>query len=415
MLARTGWWVVALLSLAYVASGLPERFSELRLFWYANWYTDAPVVSAIVRDGLANLGLTPVLYTSYTLVLDLVRAAAFYLVGALLFWRRPTQRLTLLVAYCLVALPAGDTDPGILHAMRADEPARAVIGMLVDMVAFTLVLWLCFLFPDGHFRPRWTRAVAAVWFLSGLGALFLPGSPLDTLSWPSALNIVFIPACVGVAIYAQVWRYRRVSGPVERQQAKWFALGLTILLTEFAISNVLTIFAPLSWPEASSTEVVLTDLIMFTVHDLAFLAIPLTLTIAIFRYRLWNIDILINRVLLFGSLSAMLAGIYLVGVVLLQYLFRSVTGQGSGLAVAITTLVIAALFQPLRRRLQTTIDRRFYRSKYDATRTLEAFSSRLRHQTDLETLAEELGAVVHDTMQPTTVSLWLRSNESRRS
>ena len=136
--------------------------------------------------------------------------------------------------------------------------------------------------------------------------------------------------------------------------------------------------------------------------------LPVAMSIAILRYRLYNIDLLINRTLVYGSLTAVLAAVYVGSVVLLQGLFQTLTGEQTQLAVVVSTLVIAALFNPLRRRIQSFIDRRFYRSKYDAAKTLEAFSARLRDETDLDALCEDLMGMVQETMQPSHVSLWLR-------
>ena len=141
---------------------------------------------------------------------------------------------------------------------------------------------------------------------------------------------------------------------------------------------------------------------------------PVAMGIAIFRYRLYQIDLIINRTLVYGSLTAVLAAVYLGGVVLLQYAFRTLAGEGSQLAVVASTLIIAALFIPLRRRIQGFIDRRFYRSKYDARKTLEAFSAKLRNETDLDALSEDLVGVVAETMQPAHVSLWLRPETAQK-
>jgi hypothetical protein len=136
--------------------------------------------------------------------------------------------------------------------------------------------------------------------------------------------------------------------------------------------------------------------------------IPISMGIAIMRYRLYEIDLIINRTLVYGSLTAVLVALYFGGIVLLQRLFVALTGERSTLAVVVSTLVIAALFTPLRRRIQSFIDRRFYRRKYDARKTLEAFSAQLRNETDMDALSGDLVGVVRETMQPAHVSLWLR-------
>ncbi len=408
LLARVGWWALTLLSLAFFVTGLPGRFPELTLYWFSS--LGVPVPPAIVTEGLTHLGLTPGAYAGYALALTVATAAACYLVGALVFWRRYAERMALLVALFLVALPSSDTDPALLHAMAAEQPVRAAVGKVVETVGFTLLLWVFLLFPEGRFRPGWTRLVAAGWFLLGASAIFLPpGSPLDANTWGPALFAGFLLAALGVGVYAQVWRYRRVSGPVERQQAKWIALGLTALLGIFAAQMVLATVDALAWPAASPAQVVLTDLGLTTVNSLSFLAVPLTLAVAVLRYRLWEIDLIINRALVYGTLSAVLLAVYLGGVVLLQGLFRSLLGQENNLAIVVVTLISAGLFQPLRHHLQAAIDRRFYRRKYDAARTLAAFSAALRDEVDLATLSQELVRVVDETMQPSQVSLWLRT------
>jgi hypothetical protein len=400
-----------LLSLGFFLTGVPERWSTLA----PHWFSSDDMSSAVVREGLDRLGVGHGVYAGYIVGLLVVRAGVFYLVGALLFWRRSTDRVALLVAYVLVTLPSGDTDPAVLHAMARDEPVRAAIGILVELVAFTLVLWICLLFPDGHVRPGWTRIVAAVWLVAGIGALVLPGSPLDIMAWSAVLAVGFIPAAVLIALYAQGWRYRRISGPVERQQTKWFALGFAAVLGEFAGSQLLLAAVSPTWPAAAPDRAVLLDLLLYTVHILAFLAVPLSLAVAVLRHRLWDLGSLINRALVYGSLSATLAAIYLGAVVLLQSLLRVVTGQGSSLAVAASTLAIAALFQPLRRRLQVAIDRRFSRRRYDAGRALAAFSATLRDETDLGRIGSDLLGAVDEAMQPAHASLWLRAPHGDRT
>ena len=206
-----------------------------------------------------------------------------------------------------------------------------------------------------------------------------------------------------ITLAAQVYRYRRVSGPVQRQQTKWLVLALaTLVVVLVGLSIPRLLFPALDQPGS------LYPLTVRFALDTVGLLIPLAIGLAILRYRLWEVDVLIRRTLIYGTLTGVLALVYLGGVALLQSLFRALTSQESNLAIVVATLTAAALFQPLRQRVQAVIDRRFYRPKYDAAQTLAAFSARLRDEVDLATLTDELVRVVDDTMQPSHVSLWLR-------
>ena len=191
----------------------------------------------------------------------------------------------------------------------------------------------------------------------------------------------------------------RHAGRVERQQIKWLAYGGAVVVGTSLVAGAIAIWS-----------VTVTILII----NLALLGLPLFTGIAIVRYRLYDIDIIINRTLVYGSLTATLIALYFGGIVVLQRVFVLLTGQQSTLAVVASTLLIAALFTPLRRRIQSFIDRRFYRRKYDAEKTLETFSLKLRDETDLEALNSELVGVVRETMQPAHVSLWLRSDAGQQ-
>jgi hypothetical protein len=194
-------------------------------------------------------------------------------------------------------------------------------------------------------------------------------------------------ALLALSAVSLVLRLRRATG-VKRQQLKWFV---------YAVALFALVFPP--------SVIVFGDgrLIVFLLP-----LVPASAGIAILRYRLFDIDILINRTLVYGSLTALLAATYLGGVVGLQSVLRALTGQKSQLAVVASTLAIAALFSPLRRRVQAFVDRRFYRRKYDAAKTLEAFNARLREETDLQALSNDLVGVARSTMQPSHASLWLR-------
>ncbi len=205
-------------------------------------------------------------------------------------------------------------------------------------------------------------------------------------------------ATVIACIVAVILRFRRARGD-ERQQLKWFAYG-TILSMLMLIAIVITIFSNVN-----------TGFPNTTFFYLSVVCIPISAAIAILKYRLYDIDVLINRTLVYGSLSALLALLYFGLIFALQSLLQGMFTQNNGVAIVVSTLAIAALFQPLRRRIQQIIDRRFYRRKYDAARTLAAFSATLRNEVDLNQLREHLVTVVQETMQPSHVSLWLRPTE----
>ncbi len=204
---------------------------------------------------------------------------------------------------------------------------------------------------------------------------------------------------------AQIYRYRRVSSPVQRQQTKWIVFCLLVcLLVGSGVDVPTLVFRSLN---------ILYDLFATTLTTLVFLLVPLSVGVAILRYRLWDIDVLINRTLVYGSLSTLLALIYFGCVFGLQALFHALTGQvaTSPPTIVVSTLAIVVLFQPFRQRIQKAIDRRFYRQKYDAAKTLTAFSTTLQGELDLTELGERLVAVVNETMQPSHVSLWLLQPE----
>jgi hypothetical protein len=271
---------------------------------------------------------------------------------------------------------------------------------------------LLVVFPDGKLLHRWWWAV--VWMAVGGSALVALFMALDP-SWnnPLALErgvfkdlveplgrIGFVLLIVSWFCAAMALLIRVDKGsPVERQQIKWLAYFAILLFVGFA-------FVVAGW--FGNNWSYFGELLSIA----AFNCLPVGVGIAILKYRLYDIDLLINRTLVYGALTGILALVYLGGVVALQALFRYLTGQGSQLAIVASTLAIAALFGPLRRRIQAFIDRRFYRRKYDAAKTLEAFSAKLRDETDLDALRADLVGVVGETMQPAHVSLWLRPDDT---
>jgi hypothetical protein len=239
-------------------------------------------------------------------------------------------------------------------------------------------------------------------------------------AWPIPLQLLILVVWSGLGLYAQLHRYFEVSSPLQRQQTKWAILGLVLaLLGPFGYFLPFVIYPALSDPEVPNilyqrlgpalfAASLLIRLIALTGFTLSLLIFPVSFVVAILRYRLWDIDVLINRTLVYGLLTGTLALLYLGGVALLTGVFRALTGQGDQLAIVATTLAIAALFNPLRRRIQAVIDRRFYRRRYDAARALAAFSGTVQDEVGLEDVSQALLRTVEETVQPLQTTIWLK-------
>ena len=398
-----GYLIVPLYVAGVCATYLLERGAGLR---------EGAGLIEIIETALLNVGL-----------------GAFAVVGALLVVRRsanPIGWIMVAVAFMLsVCLPGGFYATYVVLT-RGQPDALAVFGAWIFNCFWFVLLALTFvylplLFPDGRLLSRRWLPVA---LLAGIPPMIVvlrralvdtipineaPGHRIDNpigieglgvenLPVNGVFNAIFAVGFAGV-VASVVVRFRRSRG-VERQQMKWFTSAIVVLLGGSLIFGAASGLTGVRWLED----------VGFVFSMLGLASLPSTVGIAILRYRLYGIDLIINRALVYGPLTAMLVLCYLGGVVSLQAAFRSLTGQESTLAVVASTLAIAALFNPLRRRVQGFVDRRFYRRKYDATKILAAFNARRRDETDLGILREDLTGVVKETMQPSHVSLWLRTD-----
>jgi hypothetical protein len=362
---------------------------------------------------------------------------AFPLVGALIASRRPTNPigwicLAVGLLWMLNIMSGGYGIYGLL-ASPGSVPFPAAIGSQGEWMGPATVgllgTFLILLFPDGRLPSGRWRPLAwlsgTVLVLGSVGNALAPG-PLPDLGgvrnpfglegypWMSgardAVNLL-LSLCMLASASSLVLRYRRSGGEV-REQIKWIAFAASLVALGVSGAVVLGTFAP---DAAGGTHPLWVGLVEDAI-TLSFAGIPIAVGFAVLKYRLYNIDLLINRTLVYGSLTVLLALVYFAGVATTQAIFRGLTGQEKQpqLAIVVSTLVIAALFNPLRRRIQGFIDRRFYRSKYDAAKTLEAFSATLRNETDLDALSDDLVGVVRETMQPAHVSLWLRPDTASK-
>ena len=309
-----------------------------------------------------------------------------------------------MVMFLLISVGADNVTNTLLYSSsfwRIPEHGLYLIVSLTLLYTFAL-------FPNGRFVPRWSLWVSLVYptyvvcYLLFLRPLRVPGwalyyTPINAVTWFGSYTIL---------ILAQVYRYFRVSNAVERQQTKWVALGFFVVLVSGLVA--------LSLGSYLSDQHNGLPYALFSLSSAPFyLIIPLSIGFAMLRSRLWDIDIIINKALVYGLLSALLAAVYAGLIIGLQFLLGGIIKQNNDVAIVVSTLVIAALFQPLRSRIQHVIDQRFYRRRYDAARTLASFSATLRTEVDLATLSEHLVAVVEETMQPASVSLWLRPPAQR--
>src|SRR3712207_5621735 len=354
-------------------------------------------------------------------------SVSFSIIGAIIASRLPANPLGwLFCATASIAAAAHLSAEYAIYALLARPgslPAGEAMAWLASWVWITyigcIVLSLV-LFPNGRLPGRrwgwlvWLTVLVtiagALWVALSPGAIANLGSirnPLGIEGLPRGYKPVqtIMPALLFVAVVSTLGlRLLRTSG-IERQQIKWPAFTAVMatggsVLYGTAISEAIG----LNWLEWAA----------FVVFIAALVGFPISIGIAIVRYRLYEIDTLINRTLVYGSLTVTLVALYFVGIVVLQRMFVLLTGEQSTLAVVASTLLIAALFTPLRRRIQSFIDRRFYRRKYDAAKTLEGFTLKLRDETDLNALSDDLVGVVRETMQPAHVSLWLRPDTPRK-
>ena len=408
VLARATWVVLVALTLSVLIASVPAHLRQLLTvsgepqMWLQ--------ISPVQERALLNLGLSLRSYAAYMLAMQIAVVAGFYGLSLLIFWRRSDDGMAIFVS--LVAMLYGTTSVPIGQALAGQTlPAWRVSVDLMNSVGWGAGLVLFYLFPDGRFVPRWTRWLAAIVATWVLVWPFLPA--LNPDQWVFPWPFVTKTAWYATGIVAQLFRFMRHSTPVTRQQTKWAVFGFTAAFTGFILFNLpVVLYSPLQ-------ERGLARLVYFLVGYptcglLPTLLAPLSLGFACLRYRLWDIDLVINRGMMLSVITTVLALIYLACVLALQELFQTLTGQGqSEIATAVSTLAIWAAFQPVRRRAQMTIDRLFFRRKFEAENTLAAFSTTLRDQVDLNQVTEQLADVVQETMQPAHVSLWLVPSRNR--
>jgi hypothetical protein len=399
---RVIWLVLTFFALLVFVVNLPVYYQLLQ-----ELCRSASCVAGQLNPNAAqafhNVGLSLSSYALLRLTLAIIYALVWFAVGGVLAWRKSDDWMALLVSIMLVMQGAAN----ITSAVSAGPATWPILVESLNFCAFVLLFLVFIIFPNGRFVPRWTYWFVVIFSIISALYNFFPMSPFNESLITNAIWL----ACIGAMIVIQVYRYSYVSNRVQRQQTKWVVFGVVVVVGSNLLSILISLIVPsLGQPGSFYSLAFGPDLNFF------FLLIPLSVGIAILRYRLYDIDIIINRTLVYGTLTAALALVYFGCVILSQSIVHVLTGllSDSPLATVASTLAVVALFQPLRGRIQVMIDRRFYRRKYDATKALEAFSATLRDELDISQLSEQLVAVVQETMQPSHISLWVQRSERHK-
>jgi hypothetical protein len=401
LIARVLSALVIIGSMAFFVVSLPARIA------YLNRIT---LQAAAVFQRETNLGSTTIqafsgFYLPMALVIEIGVMLLYLFTAILIYTRRSEDWLALLTAASFVAFALHITPA--LNTWMGDNPVHIWIGSLAKGIGLGLAFLFLYLFPGGYYSPSWMRVFLPVWIVWVVLWLVRPDSILSFRD-PYTISVegfILLMIWWGIGIFSQIYRFAYVSSPLERQQTKTLTFGATIVLIAYSA------YVPLREAMSRQPQPELAQTVFQLIAPYIFLiligAIPITITFSILRYRLWDIDLLIRRTLIYSILSVTLLVIYLFLIVSLQ-IFVSDWMEGlPNYALAGTTLAVVVLFNPLRHRIQDSIDRRFYRHKYNAEKALENFASLARNEADIHRLSSSLVGVVQEALQPEQVSLWL--------
>jgi hypothetical protein len=404
-LARAAWLLITGVGVVIFAMGVPLLFQQLATTCAGSDCLRNQLAPEAL-PAMADIGLTLTGYAVLQLIPTVIFAVVCVAIGALIFWQRSHEVMAYSSSLWLVTFGLTLFEEEV-RATGAAYPwlQPAALGLVWLGGVILLPLFFC-IFPNGRFVPRWTKwawLITSAFFVSfGTAAELWPAFHAIYVAFAGYLWAIMVLG--GIAV--QFYRYRYISTANERQQTKWviFAFLMTVaaLVTMFLINPLFLDF------RVQETENAARNILAAAVSTFAFLTIPLGIGISILRYRLYDIDVIIRRTVQYSIVSAVLAAVYFGSITLIQGSVTAVTGIQSPLAIVLSTLLIAALFNPLRQRVQTFIDRRFFRQKYDAQQVLAQFTQTAGDETDLEELTAELTRVVQETLQPEQVNVWLR-------
>ena len=399
---RLVWWSLVPAVLAASALSWPVYFAKL------NTVCEACLITPDVAAVLSGLGWNVTAWAVWKIGWAVLLTLGWGGMGLLIYARRPDDYRAVLMSGLLALIGPGFG--GLPNSLAAVGPIWYLLVRVTLFLSSISFFSLIMTVPNGRLAPRWT-----LWLLLYLSIVFapnalFPASPLNFANWGSTATgiFIFLPM-LGALLSIPVYRYWRVFTTVERQQTKWAVLGFVAAAAGIVATLAGTAASFGSLTGLSPEATIQSDIVQGIGYGLAQLMIPIFIGIAVTRYHLFDIDVIIRRTLIYAALTGLLALAYFGSIVVLQNIFSALTGQSqSTLVTVLSTLVIAALFVPLRARVQAAIDRRLFRRKYDAARTLADFGAALRDEVELDTLTQHLLGVVDETMQPTSASLWIR-------
>jgi len=360
---------------------------------------------AQTQAGLAQLG-----WPSNTMVWvgtgrSLILTLSMSLAGLLILWRKSRDWFGLYLPFAFLMLGVGGS--ALTRPLIEKIPCFAWVYQVLGATSWQFFFIIFYFFPNGKPVPRWTRWIVLAW--GGYIFLYLV-SPETVNNYFTWLSFPFVFGALGSQIYRYFWR----ANAVQQQQTRWIMTAVVVVLVTIGLLSLSPgAFDPPTGPDYGIPFIRATITLLGL--NAAAILLPLTITISILFYRLWDIDIIIRRTVQYSVLTGLLGLVYFGGVVLFQSLFRTASGETSSLAIVLSTLLIAALFAPLRRRVQNVLDRRFFRQKYDAAQVLAQFATVARDEVEMEKLAAALVHVIQETVQPQRASVWLKPTANEKT
>ncbi len=404
-IARAAWLLITGVGMVMFAIGVPLLFHQMSATCTGSDCLRNQLAPEAL-PGLAEMGLTLTEYAALQLLPTVLFAVVCVVMGALIFWQRSHELMGFSSSLWLVTFGLTLFEEEV-RATGAAYPWLEPIGLMLIWLGGVILLPLFFcIFPNGRFAPRWTKwawlIISALFVSLGTAAEVVPGF---TTIYDAIAGYLWLTMVLG-SIAIQFYRYRYLSTVNERQQTKWVVFAFLVTIAVFvALLLINPLFLDFT---AREPENAVNNLLFNVVSTFAFLVIPLGIGISILRHRLFDIDVIIRRTVQYSIVSAVLAAVYFGSITVIQGGVTAVTGTQSPIAIVLSTLLVAALFTPLRRRVQTAVDRRFYRQKYDAQQILAQFAKTARDEVALDVLQAELTQVVQETMQPEQISVWIK-------